>query len=155
MPGDDRCRGKETMCGRGGWTFGLLLSGTVAIASCQNISLGPLVTPSYESQLAEYLSQTGATMYGAYWCPHCARQKQLFGQAAKQLPYIECDPRGVNAQVALCNTAGISAYPTWQINGAYYLGVQSLNQLANLSGFENESAPADSDSGSGGFSPAP
>lgn len=127
-----------------------------AIASCQTLSIEQLMAPSYESQLAEYLSNTDAKMYGAYWCPHCARQKQLFGNAAALVPYIECDPRGVNPKVELCNTVGISAYPTWEINGEFYLGAQPLNRLAQISGFENADSPSETDNGAwGGFSPAP
>lgn len=146
------------MTGRYNFAVPLRMSAVVAIAltSCQSLAIEQLIAPSYESQLAEYLSSTGARMYGAYWCPHCARQKQLFGNAALQIPYIECDPRGVNAQVDLCNTVGISAYPTWVINGDFYLGVQSLKRLAIMSGFEQAEGPVNipSDS-SGGFSPAP
>ncbi|MBX2864145.1 MAG: hypothetical protein KTR27_11355 [Leptolyngbyaceae cyanobacterium MAG.088] len=127
-----------------------------AIASCQEASLNQLIGPSYEFQLAEYLSNTEAKMYGAYWCPHCARQKQLFGDAARSIPYVECDPRGVNAQVNLCNTAGINAYPTWEINGEFYLGAQPLKQLAILSGFEVATEPVELDDNEwGNFSPAP
>lgn len=127
-----------------------------AIASCQDLDLSQLVEPSYEVQLADYLSNTGAKMYGAYWCPHCARQKQLFGDAAALLPYVECDPRGVNAQVDLCNIVGISAYPTWQIKGEFYLGARPLKRLAILSGFAESNDTADVDDGEWGeFSPAP
>lgn len=125
----------------------------IALSACQELS--QLTAPSYEFQLAEYLSNTGAKMYGAYWCPHCARQKQLFGDAVQLMPYVECDPRGVNAQVDLCNTIGITAYPTWQINGEFYLGAHPLKRLAIISGFENASEPTDIDQGDwGGFSPA-
>lgn len=127
----------------------------IALPACQDVA--QLMAPSYETQLADYLANTGAKMYGAYWCPHCARQKQLFGQAAAQLiPYIECDPQGANANVDLCNTIGITAYPTWQINGEFYLGAQSLKRLAIISGFETatESLELDNDNW-GGFSPAP
>ncbi|MBE9068735.1 hypothetical protein IQ260_18980 [Leptolyngbya cf. ectocarpi LEGE 11479] len=133
-----------------GVMFAIALS---LFASCQDLS--QLVAPSYEAQLAEYLSNTGTTMYGAYWCPHCARQKQLFGNAAQLIPYVECDPRGANAQVALCDATGINAYPTWQIHGEFYLGVHPLKQLAILSGFEQTGGQPDIDTGEwGGFSPA-
>ena len=145
------------MIGHRNLKVGMLLSITVAIASCQeDFSLQQLIAPSYESQLAEHLSTTGAIMYGAYWCPHCARQKQLFGNAAPSLTYVECDARGVNSQVERCNDVGISAYPTWQINGEFYLGVQPIWRLAVLSGFEETSEPIETDNlGEGGFSPAP
>lgn len=129
---------------------------TSQIAGCQDISINQLVAPSYETQLAEYLSNIGAKMYGAYWCPHCARQKKVFGNASTLLPYIECDARGVNPQVELCNTVGIRAYPTWQIDGEFYLGAQPIWRLAIISGFEEMSEPFEMEDDSwGGFSPAP
>ncbi|MEL6131541.1 MAG: hypothetical protein AAFR30_16775 [Cyanobacteria bacterium J06628_4] len=54
----------------------------------------------------------------------------------------------------LCNTVGISAYPTWVINGEYYLGVQSLRRLAIMSGFEQADEQGIPSDGPGGFSPA-
>lgn len=129
--------------------------GAIALASCQNPTVGQLFGPSYESELAEHLSNTGATMYGAYWCPHCARQKQTFGHASVLLPYVECDSRGPNPQVDLCNAVGINAYPTWEINGQFYLGAQPLAQLAELSGFQLPQGAANSNDGTWGtFSPA-
>ena len=92
---------------------------------------------SYEARLANHLTETGAKMYGAYWCPHCATQKDYFGGSASRLPYIECDPEGFSAQVELCDAAGVEAYPTWVIEGEQYLGAQPLGELATLSGFES------------------
>ena len=92
---------------------------------------------SYEARLAEHLSETGAKMYGAYWCPHCAVQKDYFGEAASRLPYVECDPEGFGAQVELCDLARVEAYPTWVIEEGRYLGAQPLGELATLSGFES------------------
>ncbi len=90
-----------------------------------------------EIALARHLSQIGAKMYGAFWCPHCFDQKQFFGKAAfAQIEYIECDPNGKNAKVLLCQVAGIAGYPTWEINGQKYEGVLSLQRLAELSGYQ-------------------
>ena len=138
-----------------GLRFAVALALTSQLASCQDFAINQLIAPSYEAQLAEYLSNIGAKMYGAYWCPHCARQKQLFGGAADLLPYVECDARGVNPQVDLCNAVGIRAYPTWQIDGEFYLGAQPIWRLAVASGFEEASAPVDLEGDSWGeFSPA-
>lgn len=87
--------------------------------------------------LAIYLTETGVKEYGAFWCPHCHDQKQLFGKtAAAKLNYIECDPRGVNAQPDLCREAGISSFPTWQIDGKLYPGVKPLEQLSDLANYD-------------------
>lgn len=91
---------------------------------------------SAKQALANYLQEIDATMYGAYWCPHCADQKAMFGDAASTLNYVECDPEGENAQPQRCRDAGIEGFPTWKINGELYPGVQSLEQLATLSGYD-------------------
>lgn len=109
---------------------------------------------AYEARLADHLSETGATMYGAYWCPHCATQKTYFGGAAARLPYVECDSKGFDPQVERCQQAGISAYPTWVIEGEYYLGSQPLGKLARLSGFEGAVATEKDAASSENFSPA-
>lgn len=77
-------------------------------------------------------------MYGAFWCPHCADQKELFGDAAKALPYIECDAQGDIPQPQLCQEKDIQGYPTWEINGEFYPGVRSLAELAKLSNFHSQ-----------------
>ncbi len=90
-----------------------------------------------EIALAQHLTQIGAKMYGAYWCPHCQDQKKLFGkEAVKQIPYVECDPGGANSQASLCQSEGVKGYPTWKINGQTYSGTQTLQQLAQYSGYQ-------------------
>lgn len=88
------------------------------------------------TQLAAHLKKVGAKMYGAYWCPHCSHQKEMFGAAVRNINYIECDPRGENAKPKLCADAGVKGYPTWEINGKTYVGVQSLEELAKASNFK-------------------
>lgn len=98
----------------------------------------PVTTTSGESEiaLARHLTQVGAKEYGAFWCPHCHEQKQLFGKEAFALAdYVECDPEGRNSRAQMCLDAKIQGYPTWEINGKFYQGVQSLEKLADLSGY--------------------
>ena len=74
-------------------------------------------------------------MYGAYWCPHCQNQKKLFGKSFKYIHYVECDPRGDNANPDLCKTKGVESYPMWEFSeGSFASGEQSLNSLAARSG---------------------
>ncbi|MGD1935956.1 MAG: vitamin K epoxide reductase family protein [Cyanophyceae cyanobacterium] len=105
-------------------------------------NLPPVVTtestPASES-LASHLNEAGIVYYGAYWCPHCHDQKQLFGKtAAKKLNYIECDPRGAKAQPQACQQAGVRSFPTWEVEGQLYPGVQNLARLADLSNYQGD-----------------
>lgn len=104
----------------------------------------PITTSSGESEigLAKHLTSIGAKMYGAYWCPYCYDQKQLFGkQAVAELTYIECAPDGANSQTALCQeqSENVQGFPAWEINGQFYAGVQTLERLGELSGYQGPS----------------
>lgn len=128
----------------------LVLVGTTGIyASVNNPAIADRSTPgesglaitttsgAAELALAAHLKQVGAKMYGAFWCPHCHDQKQLFGrEASSQINYIECDPKGKNPQPDLCEAANVQSYPTWEINGKLVSGTQSLEELAELSGYQ-------------------
>lgn len=101
----------------------------------------PIVSVSNPAkiELAKHLSATGAKMYSAYWCPHCHEQKELFGQeATKVLPSVECDPNGINPQADLCQSKQVRGYPTWEIAGQFYSGRQTLEDLANYSGYQGD-----------------
>ena len=90
-----------------------------------------------EVALAEHLTAIGAKKYGAFWCPHCHEQQDLFGREAfRVIDYVECDPGGTNPQPGLCQSAGVQSYPTWDINGQLYAGAQELAHLAELSGYQ-------------------
>ena len=90
--------------------------------------------------LAEHLAGSNAVMYGAYWCPHCQEQKKLFGaEGAEIIPYIECDADGKDAQPEKCRAAQIDGFPTWIVNGEILSGTQSLEALAEASGFDGTS----------------
>ncbi|HLO48714.1 MAG TPA: hypothetical protein VK211_09905 [Kamptonema sp.] len=101
---------------------------------------GPPITTTSgpdEIALATHLQSQKAKMYGAYWCPYCHAQEELFGKEAfAMIEYIECDPRGKNAQPNVCRAADIRGYPTWEIKGKFYSGVQLLDELANASGYQ-------------------
>jgi len=89
-----------------------------------------------EIALAKHLKQIGAKEYGAFWCPHCHDQKQLFGkQAFAEIDYVECDPKGFNSRTELCRAAKIEGFPTWEIKGQFYSGAQSLEKLSKISGY--------------------
>jgi len=89
----------------------------------------------YKSSLAQYITENNAEMYGAFWCGACAKQKEIFGNSFKHIDYIECDERGKDAQPEKCKINNVEAYPTWIINGEKIVGVKTLEDLASLSGF--------------------
>ncbi|BCL38186.1 hypothetical protein [Nostoc sp. MS1] len=94
------------------------------------------ISTEAEIALAQHLQKIKAKLYGAYWCSHCYEQVYLFGQQAfKLINRIECSPEGRNAQPNVCKAAKIKGYPTWEINGKFYSGVQSLTELARISGY--------------------
>jgi hypothetical protein len=95
-----------------------------------------------EVELAKHLTQKGAKMYGAYTCPHCYEQKQLFGkQAWNSVTYVECAPDAKkNPQPQVCAKAGVTGYPTWIVDGKLSPGVKKLAKLAELSGYQGNKA---------------
>lgn len=89
-----------------------------------------------EIGLARHLKKIKAKMYGAYWCPYCHKQQEMFGkQAWAIINYIECDPQGKNSRRDLCEKAKVEGYPTWEVKGQTYPGKMSLEDLAKISGY--------------------
>ncbi|PZV16404.1 MAG: hypothetical protein DCF22_05450 [Leptolyngbya sp.] len=141
-------------------TLMVTLIGTLVVyAPISNTTATPQVTASgnvgapivntsstAEIELAKHLKQIGAKMYGAYWCPHCHDQKELFGkEAAAIYPYVECAPDGVNSKTEVCQeiapkiekqTGQNFGFPTWEIKGQYLTGTQQLTDLATKSGYQ-------------------
>lgn len=90
--------------------------------------------PAGAVELAQCLKDNGAVFYGAFWCPHCKKQKELFGSAEKLLPYVECSTPDGNNQNAICKEKGVTGYPTWVFkDGSQLSGEQSLAVLAEKS----------------------
>ena len=66
-------------------------------------------------ELTQHLKAIGAKFYGAWTCPACFKQMNLFGkQAGADLTYVECrKPKQLPDQADACIAAEIRAYPTW------------------------------------------
>lgn len=110
--------------------LGLIVLSIIALAYVRS---RPKATPAGAAALAQCLTEKGVKFYGASWCPHCKDQKELFGGAVSQLPYVEC--AAGNGQSELCTKAGVEGYPTWiNAKGEKLTGVQSFEQLADFSG---------------------
>jgi len=84
---------------------------------------------------AQCLGDKGAKMYGAYWCPHCADQKERFGDSFKYAPYVECGVKGSRTPAQACVDAGIKHYPTWVFaDGSRVEGDHDLEFLSQATG---------------------
>jgi hypothetical protein len=85
---------------------------------------------------AKCTASRGAKMYGAFWCPHCQEQKELFGSSFEYVNYIECGVKGdLHAQAAVCKSAGISHYPTWEFADKTRIeGKESFESLSDRTG---------------------
>ena len=83
--------------------------------------------------LATQLESMDTKMYGAYWCSHCANQKETLGKEAfAKIPYVECTQKGENSQAALCKEKGIKSVPVFEINGKLYNGERDLDELEEV-----------------------
>jgi thiol-disulfide isomerase/thioredoxin len=86
-------------------------------------------------EFTKCITDSGAKMYGAYWCPHCQEQKSLFGKSWDKVNYIECSLPNRGGQTQFCNSAGIKSYPTWEFSdGSISPGLISLQQLSQKTG---------------------
>ena len=86
---------------------------------------------------AKCIDNSGAHLYGAIWCGHCKSQKELFGAAARFLPYVECSTADNLGQLQVCKDAGITSYPTWIFaDGSRQSGNLSLAILAEKTNCE-------------------
>jgi len=89
--------------------------------------------------LAKHLSQSGAIMYGAYWCPHCSRQKEMFGSEAwSYIKYIECSAKGyAYGGPKMCAPALENGFPTWKFSKDNIAsGEMALGRIADLSAYK-------------------
>lgn len=85
--------------------------------------------PSLQA-FASCIKNSGAKFYGAWWCPHCNEQKDLFAKYDKDLPYIECSDQS-RKMLGVCTDAGIQRFPTWIFpDGEKIEGVLSFDALA-------------------------
>ncbi len=86
---------------------------------------------------ARCLHDRGVKMYGAYWCPHCQDQKEIFGASFKKVNYIECGVQGdTHAQSQACKDENVKHYPTWQFPpmGERVERIFTLDELSERTG---------------------
>lgn len=96
-----------------------------------------VISDDQYSLFAQCLADSGAKMYGAFWCNHCEEQLDMFGYDQKNpgpVPYVECSNEDRSPTTA-CIEAGITSYPTWIFDdGTRVEGRQPFSELSKLSG---------------------
>jgi hypothetical protein len=88
----------------------------------------------YDS-FAKCLATKQVKMYGLSWCPHCADQKEMFGDAFHYVPYVECGDLATKDETPECKAAGVKLFPSWQFGmEPPKEGVLSLDALSDKTG---------------------
>jgi len=91
--------------------------------------------PGRLDAFASCIKESGATYYGAFWCPNCKNQEALFGRSARLLPRVECSTPDGSGQLKVCQDADIKGYPTWDFaNGTRESGTLPLERLSEATG---------------------
>ena len=99
------------------------------------IYLGMRKRGSRLDAFAKCLTAKQAKMYGAYWCPHCVDQKEVFESSFQYVSYVECGVPGSHDEAPVCKDAGIKHFPTWQFaDGERQEGTLALQSLGAKTG---------------------
>jgi len=88
-------------------------------------------------RFAQCLTAKRATMYGLYWCPHCAQQKEMFGASFRYINYVECAINGPGSGelAPRCKAAAVKLFPSWQFGDVPPKeGVLSVEALSEKTG---------------------
>jgi len=117
-------------------------TGLRSVAALVLIGLASVLVllPACERQVnhdafAKCLSSRQVTMYGLYWCEHCAEQKKMFGPSFQYVSYVECGIKGSRAEEPACVQAGVKNFPAWKFpDGSLVEGVRPLEFLSEKSG---------------------
>jgi len=80
-------------------------------------------------EIAKWIGEH-SVLYIQTGCIHCEEQENLFGDNVKYLNIIDCL---IDTQA--CIDLGIEGTPTWIINGQKYTGVQTIEKLKELTGY--------------------
>ncbi|HID43763.1 MAG TPA: hypothetical protein EYP30_08350, partial [Archaeoglobaceae archaeon] len=97
-------------------------------------TLTPTQAPKYSTEelqkFVDCLNEAGLKIYGAKWCPHCQNLvNMLGGYDVVEKIYVEC-----TEQQEVCDSEGVTAYPTIKINGEEYMGARTFEGLSKATG---------------------
>lgn len=104
-----------------------------AIASAVAPPPAPAVATAPASLLKD-LKSLDTKLYGAFWCSHCAEQKEALGPDWRMyITYVECDKDGKDFK-GQCKIDGqkLRGYPTWTIQGIKIEGERTIEELQEI-----------------------
>lgn len=114
-----------------------LVRACALVSLCFSATVFSAADKSKLDDFARCLGQKKAVMYGAFYCDHCKEQKDLFGDSAQYLPYVECVEKGTRKITDQCKALNIRRTPTWifEESGERIDGrVLSLQELSQKTG---------------------
>lgn len=88
--------------------------------------------PDYLTKIASNLKTSGFVLYGSLENQKTIKQREIFGQAASTIDFVECDPQIKSANSSECVAKGIKIYPTWVSGEKKFEGYHSLPELEKL-----------------------
>lgn len=107
----------------------LLIFSLIFISACNSKPTGNL------DDFAKCITEKGTIFYGAYWCPHCIKNKEMFGNSINYINYVECAIQGSNEQNPICVLEGVKGYPTWKFSdNSTHEGEITLQELSTKTG---------------------
>ena len=113
----------------------VIVYGVIVLLFAAAFSAGEYRKNHRYDAFAKCLATNQARMYGLYWCPHCAEQKEMFESSFQYVPYVECGITGSRDEAPACKDAGIKHFPTWQFaDGERREGTQPLPALSTKTG---------------------
>lgn len=84
-------------------------------------------TGNVTKTIAQYIG-SNSILYVQKGCHACEIQEEMFGEDIQYITIIDCFYERDKCE-------GITATPTWIINGETYTGVQSIEKLKELTGY--------------------
>jgi hypothetical protein len=119
------------------WKRSVLYAVVIVAAFALAYFLGYRTKQHRYDGFARCLRDHGVKMYGAWWCPHCQDQKEMFADSFEFVNYTECGVKGdVHKKSQICIDENIKAFPTWQFppTGERVERVFSLQELSDRTG---------------------
>ena len=83
-------------------------------------------SPETDEEVAKCIGKN-SILYTQLGCHACLNQEKLFGENYDKLNIVDC-----YFERELCLEKEIRATPTWIINGKSYAGIQSMEELKEL-----------------------